>query len=213
MTLYQYFLSHDFSRHTIQDNTGTSIQSNSMNLLCVYCSSSNEVAVDYHRHAQKLGQQIADKQWGLVYGGGKSGLMGAVAQGVKQAGGHVVGIIPHFMIERELAFKEANELLTVETMAERKLAMIERATAFVALPGGIGTLEEISEVITLKYLGKLNKPIIFYNQNGFYDDLLKFFERMASERFRKMEGIYSVANTFEEIWPLIDSVTTYKTAW
>ena len=184
-----------------------------MKLLCVYCSSSHEVAEQYHLHAQQLGEMIAAKHWGLVYGGGKNGLMGAVARGVKSAGGHVVGIIPHFMIDRELAFREANELLKVDTMSERKLAMIKRADAFIALPGGIGTLEEIAEVITLKYLGKVHKPIVFYNQNGFYDDLLKFFDRMAKERFRKTEGIFSVANTLQEIWPLIENEVPYKTAW
>jgi uncharacterized protein (TIGR00730 family) len=117
------------------------------------------------------------------------------------------------MVDKELAFNAADELHRVDTMSQRKLAMIERADAFVALPGGIGTLEEIAEVITLKYLGKVNKPIIFYNQNGFYDDLLKFFQRMAEERFRKTEGIFSVAKTLDEIWTLIDKDVPYKTAW
>ena len=184
-----------------------------MKLICVYCSSSRDVAPMYHRDAELLGAMISHKKWGLVYGGGKAGLMGAVAHSVKKSGGRVVGVIPHFMVDKELAFHEADELHRVETMSQRKLAMIDRADAFVALPGGIGTLEEIAEVITLKYLGKLSKPIIFYNQNGFYDDLLKFFQRMAEERFRKTEGIFSVANSLDEIWTLIENDVPYKTAW
>jgi uncharacterized protein (TIGR00730 family) len=153
--------------------------------------------------------------WGLVYGGGQIGLMGSLARSVKAAGGCVVGVIPHFMIKRELAYREADELLNVETMADRKREMIARADAFLALPGGIGTLEEMSEVLTLRYLDQLRKPAVFYNQGGFYDELLGFFDRMTRERFRPagMDGLYSVANSIDEIWPLIEEPRGYKTAW
>ncbi len=182
----------------------------SSRLLCVYCSSSASLAPEYYAAAEALGAAMPGKGWGLVYGGGKVGLMGAVARGVKQAGGVVIGVIPHFMKERELEFREADELHTVITMAERKAAMIARAQAFVALPGGIGTLEEISEVLTLRYLAQLEAPIVFLNQNGFYDDLLRWFDRMERERFRnRMRDLYAVASTVDEIWPHLENPTAY----
>lgn len=181
-------------------------------LLCVYCSSSLHLAPDYYETAEAVGQGMVARGWGLVYGGGKAGLMGAVARGVKAAGGEVVGIIPEFMIERELAWREADELVTVDTMAERKQAMIARADAFLALPGGIGTLEEISEVLTLRYLAQIAKPAVFLNQNGYYDDLLRFFDRMQRERFRTsgMQGLYAVADTIDAIWPHLESPDCYQ---
>ena len=184
-------------------------------LLCVYCSSSRELAPKYHDDAKAVGRSMVARGWGLVYGGGRIGLMGSLALGVKEAGGRVVGIIPKFMVERELAFHEADELIAVETMAERKQAMIARADAFLALPGGIGTLEEISEVLTLRLLAQIHKPAVFYNQGGFYDELLRFFDRMTRERFRVtgIEGLYSVANSIDEIWPHIETPPIYTTAW
>ena len=181
-------------------------------LLCVYCSSSRNLAADYHGAAETIGREMVARGWGLVYGGGQTGLMGSVARGVKEAGGHVVGIIPEFMVARELAFHEADELVKVATMAERKQAMIARAGGFLALPGGIGTLEEIAEVLTLRYLAQINRPAVFYNQNGYFDDLLRFFERMGRERFRTsgLDGLYGVASTIGEIWPLLENAPDYR---
>ncbi len=175
-------------------------------LLCVYCASSNHLEAKYHAAAEELGRGMVARGWGLVYGGGHVGLMGVVARAVKAAGGRVVGIIPDFMISRELAYREADELVTVATMRERKRLMEERATAFVTLPGGIGTLEEFAEIVTLRYLRRLDKPVVLVNQDGFYDDLLKFFARMAEERFTssRAAGLFTVAKTVEEVWPLIE---------
>jgi cytokinin riboside 5'-monophosphate phosphoribohydrolase len=132
--------------------------------------------------------------------------MGSVAAAVKGAGGHVVGVIPDFMIERELAYHEADELVTVTTMRERKRIMEERATAFLALPGGIGTLEELTEIMTLRYIRRIDKPVVVYNQEGYYDDLLNFFARMTRERFKSpgLQALFSVASSPDEIWPLLD---------
>jgi len=170
------------------------------------------LAVDYHRAAEAIGRDMVGRGWGLVYGGGQTGLMGSLARGVKAAGGHVVGVIPEFMIARELAFHEADELVTVSTMAERKQAMIARADGFLALPGGIGTLEEMAEVLTLRYLAQVNRPAVFYNQNGYYDDLLRFFDRMMRERFRTsgMHGLYGVAATIDDIWPHLEKGPAYE---
>jgi uncharacterized protein (TIGR00730 family) len=174
--------------------------------LCVYCASSDRLDAKYHAAAAQVGQEIARRQWALVYGGGKTGLMGTVARGVKSGGGRVVGVIPDFMKERELEFTEADELISVLTMRERKMLMETRADAFLALPGGWGTLEELMEILTLAHLEVLKKPIVILNQDGFFDDLLRFNERIVAEKFMR-ETIrlkYSVARTVEEIFPLIE---------
>ena len=183
-----------------------------MKLLCVYCSSSLHLSSDYYEMADRVGREMVAHGGGLVYGGGNAGLMGSVAQGVKAAGGVVVGVIPEFMKVRELAFTDADELISVSTMAERKKLMIERADAFLALPGGIGTLEEISEVLTLRYLAQARQPIVFLNQNGYYDHLFRFFEHMQSERFKTsgMEGLYDVATTVEDIWTHLHADQSYE---
>lgn len=177
-----------------------------MKLLCVYCASSDRLDPKYVAVAAATGRAIAARGWGLVYGGGKTGLMGAVARGTKEAGGRVVGVIPEFMKVRELAFDEADELISVLTMRERKLLMETRAEAFLALPGGWGTLEELLEILTLAHLEVLHKPVIVLNQEGYYDDLLRFFERIVEERFMHatIRGKYAVARTVEEIFPLIE---------
>jgi len=115
---------------------------------------------------------------------------------VKDAGGHVVGVIPDFMRERELAYHQADELITVGSMRERKRIMEERAQAFLALPGGIGTLEELTEIMTLRYINRIDKPVVVFNQDGFYDDLLRFFDRMTRERFKSegLQALFGVAD-------------------
>ena len=154
--------------------------------------------------------------WGLVYGGGKTGLMGTVARTVKKSGGRVVGVIPEFMKVKELAYDEADELVTVETMRERKRLMELRADAFVALPGGWGTLEEIMEILALRQLDVLRKPCVFLNQDGFYDDLLRFFDRMIAERFNKPSNLelFRVARTVDEVMDLVEGApVAAETKW
>ena len=181
-------------------------------LLCVYCASSGLLDKKYHEVAAALGREMVAHGWGLVYGGGNVGLMGEVAQSVKRAGGHVVGVIPQFMIARELAYREANELITVDTMRERKRIMEERATAFLTLPGGIGTLEELTEIMTLRYINLLHKPIVLLNQDGFYDDLLRFFDRMTEEKFKSpgLHKLAAVATTLDEVWPLLEAPHAFE---
>jgi len=176
-------------------------------LLCVYCSSSNRLDEKYYAAADALGTRMVSLGWGLVYGGGHVGIMGRVARAVRAAGGHVVGVIPEFMVSKELAFEDADELITVDTMRQRKRVMEERADAFVAMPGGWGTLEEIMEILTLRQLDVLRKPCVFLNQDGFYDDLFRFFQHMVDERFNKASNLelFSVAREVEEIFPLLDA--------
>ncbi len=177
-----------------------------MKSLCVYCSSSDRLEAKYSAMAERVGQEIARQGWALVYGGGKTGLMGAVARGTKGAGGKVIGVSPGFMKARELEFTEADELVSVLTMRERKMMMETRADAFLALPGGWGTLEELLEILTLAHLEVMHKPIVILNQDGYYDDLLKLFDRIVAERFMHatIRGKYAVARTLDEVFPLID---------
>jgi uncharacterized protein (TIGR00730 family) len=151
--------------------------------VCVYCSSSDRLSPHFYEVGTEFGRALAQRGHVLVYGGGTTGIMGAVARGVKYAGGQVVGVIPEFMKGLELEFLEADEMVTVTTMRERKQTMEERADAFVALPGGWGTLEEVMEILVLRQLQRHKKPTVFLNHAGYYDHLLAFFEHMISERF------------------------------
>jgi len=175
--------------------------------LCVYCSSSDRLDQKYFAAAAEVGMEMARRQWALVYGGGKTGLMGAVARGVKSNGGRVVGVIPEFMKIRELEFTEADELISVLTMRERKMLMETRADAFLALPGGWGTMEELMEILTLAHLEVLRKPVVIFNQDGYYDDLLRFCQKVVTEKFMHatIHGKYLVARSVAEIFPLIEN--------
>ena len=181
-------------------------------LLCVYCSSSDRLDPKYAAAATELGREMVARGWGLVYGGGKTGLMGCVARAVKLNGGRVVGVIPEFMKVKELAYDEADELVTVITMRERKLLMETRADGFVALPGGWGTLEEIMEILTLRQLDVVKKPCVFLNQDGFYDPLLQLFDRMLRENFFKPSNmeLFRVATTVPEVFTQIEVCAAAK---
>jgi cytokinin riboside 5'-monophosphate phosphoribohydrolase len=176
-----------------------------MKSLCVYCASSDRIDPRYPAVAEQVGREIARQGWALVYGGGRTGSMGAVARGAKAGGGKVIGVIPEFMKVRELEFTEADELVSVLTMRERKMMMETRADAFLALPGGWGTLEEILEILTLAHLEVLHKPVVLLNQDGYWDDLLRLFDRIVAERFMHatIRGKYAVARDVAEIFPLL----------
>ena len=187
-----------------------------MKTLCVYCSSSDRLEARYYDAATRIGEEMARRGWGLVYGGGRTGLMGAVARAVKAGKGRVVGVIPDFMKVKELAFDEADELITVVTMRERKLLMETRADAFLALPGGWGTLEELMEILTLRQLDVLRKPCVLFNQDHFYDDLLRFFRRLVDQRFNKASNfdLFSVATTIPEVFEQLEGGTiAAETKW
>ena len=181
-------------------------------LLCVYCSSSDRLDAKYLAAANELGGELVARGWGLVYGGGKTGLMGTLARAVKGGGGRVVGVIPEFMKARELAYDEADELLTVVTMRERKLLMETRADAFLCLPGGFGTLEEMMEILTLRQLNVVTKPCVIFNQDGFYDPLLALFDTMMRENFFKPSNLdlFRVAMSVPEIFDKIQEAAGVK---
>ena len=167
--------------------------------ICVFCSSSNAISDVYFQEANKLGTLIGEGNHILINGGANVGLMEAVTIAASKAGAKTVGIIPEKMIHRSLASNNSHEVIVTPDMMERKARMRELSDAFVALPGGFGTLEEILEVMTLRQLSYHTKPIVFVNTNGFFDDLFRQFERSYNEMFAKdvYKKLYFVANTAE----------------
>ena len=151
--------------------------------LCVYCGSKPGNQVAFTQSAIQVGTWIGQHGGQLVYGGGRNGLMGTVAEATMLAGGRVIGVIPRALVEKEWARTECTELHIVETMHERKQKMAEKADAFIALPGGIGTFEEFYEVWTWRQLGYHNKPIGLLNLNGYYDSMLSFLNAVVAHEF------------------------------
>ncbi|WP_119156043.1 TIGR00730 family Rossman fold protein [Caldimonas tepidiphila] len=151
--------------------------------LCVYCGSRNGALPDYEAAARAVGREIGRRGWQLVYGGGKVGLMGAVADAVLDAGGRAVGVIPRSLMDREVGHAGLHELHVVDTMHQRKQMMAERSDAFLALPGGIGTFEELFEVWTWRQLGYHDKPIGLLNAAGYYDGFVDFIAHTVRQGF------------------------------
>lgn len=151
--------------------------------VCVYCGSGHGTNPAYAAAARNLGRDLAGAGLGLVYGGGSLGLMGEVARATLDAGGHVTGIIPSFLTEREHMLKDVNDLIVTRDMHERKQLMFDHSSAFVALPGGIGTLEELVEQLTWSQLGRHTKPIIVADIVGFWSPFLNLLTHMRAETF------------------------------
>lgn len=160
--------------------------------LCVYCGSRAGLDGDHAAMARAVGRTLAERGWRLVYGGGSVGLMGVVADAALAAGAQVVGVIPRSLVAREVEHRGLTELIVVENMHQRKQAMAERADAFVALPGGIGTLEELFEVWTWRQLGYHDQPIGLLNTAGYYDPLLSFMRRSLDAGFVSAETLAMV---------------------
>ena len=159
-----------------------------MNSIAVYCGSSAGTNPNYVTQAQALGAAMAAQHLTLVFGGGRVGLMGTIADAVLAHGGKVVGIIPDFLADKELAHLGCTELHVVKTMHERKMMMAERADAFIAMPGGYGTLEELFEVLTWGQLGLHRKAIGLLNVDGYYDHLLLALDRMRDDELLRAEN-------------------------
>lgn len=179
--------------------------------ICVYSSSSDLVAPDFFTVARELGAAIARRGHTLVWGGTNVGLMGACAEAAQQAGAKVIGIIPSFIADHGLAYDQADELIVTTDMRERKALMEQRADAFVALPGGFGTLEEMFEIITLKQLRRHNKAIVFLNASGYYEPLAAALEHMYQAQFAKQayRQMYAMA---PDVASAIDHVESYRPA-
>lgn len=151
--------------------------------VCVYCGSGPGTNPNFMASATAFGHTLAENGIGLVYGGGAVGLMGQVASAVLDHGGHVTGIIPEFLTAKENALKRVQEMIVTRNMHERKQMMFDRSDAFVAFPGGIGTLEELVEQLTWAQLGQHNKPVLMANIDGFWDPLLGLIDHMRSTQF------------------------------
>jgi uncharacterized protein (TIGR00730 family) len=154
-----------------------------INALCVYCGSSPGTDPAYLEAAQSFGKILAENDVRLIYGGGSVGLMGALAQAVVKHGGKATGVIPEFLLRRERPHQDRVEQVVVPDMHARKRIMFERADGFIALPGGLGTLEEVVEQITWAQLGRHKKPILLANINGYWDRLLALIEHMRATKF------------------------------
>ncbi len=154
-----------------------------INSVCVYCGTGSQVSPAYKQAAASVGRALAENNVKLVYGGGKVGLMGIVSEACFKAGGHVIGIIPEHIQDKEIKNENLAETYVVDSMHTRKRMMVDKSEGFIILPGGFGTLDEAFEILTWKYLGLHDKPIVFMNVNGFYDPLLKMVDHMVNEGF------------------------------
>jgi uncharacterized protein (TIGR00730 family) len=175
--------------------------------ICVFCASAHGAKPEYRAAAEELGRTLAGLGIGLIYGGASVGLMGAVADATLAAGGHVVGVIPHVLVDLEVAHHGVSELHVVDTMHERKALMGQLADGFLILPGGFGTLEELFEVLAWQTLRIHSKPIVLLNTAGFYDPMLKFLDHCVAESVLTpaKRRILLVAKTVEEALELISA--------
>lgn len=170
--------------------------------ICVFCASSETIAEAYKTIARQFGYAIAQRGHTLVYGGGNVGLMGELARAVHQENGHVIGVIPESLKLKERAYTHADRLVVTPDMRARKAAMDELADVFVALPGGFGTLEEVTEAITARYLGFHHKPIFFLNTRQFYNPLFELFAHFSREGFSQPQHAvaFEAVETLDELW-------------
>lgn len=166
--------------------------------VCVYCASSKSCAPHHHEDARRLGELLARDGRTILYGGSKSGSMGALADGALAAGGQVLGVLPNFLAEMELAHDSLSELLLVDDMRTRKHLMLTRSEAVIALPGGTGTFEELLETLTLKRLGLWTGPIVVVNRDGYYEPLRELLLAAIGERF--------MAEAHARMWVMVDAV-------
>lgn len=179
-----------------------------MPLVAVYCGSRSGNSEVYEQAARELGRALADNGLGLVYGGASIGLMGAVADEVIKGGAEAVGVIPTFMLKHEIAHEQLTRLHLTDTMHTRKTVMAEYADAFITLPGGLGTLEEIMEIATWRQLYQHEKPMIILNINGFYDCMIEHLQYTAEQGFMKQQDLERlvVCNTISEAIDLLKTV-------
>ena len=154
-----------------------------MNKICIFCGSSMGFDPIYRQKAEELGHALADDHCELLYGGGNVGLMNIIAEVMKQRGCRIVGTITQHLLDMRVGRPDIDELIVVETMAERKKILEDMADAFIAMPGGVGTMDEFFEVMVLSQLRVFDKPVALFNVNGYYDDIVRFLERATKEGF------------------------------
>ena len=177
--------------------------------VCVFGASSTQIDAQYIMATEQLGEALAAAGHRLVYGAGGSGLMGAVARGMTTGGGHITGVVPSFLKVDGILYDQCDEMVYTDTMRQRKQEMDERSDAFVVTPGGIGTYEEFFEIYTLKQLGRHRKPIVIFNINGYFDQLLSMLEHTVEERFMQpiCLELYTVASTAEEVMRQLEQIS------
>ncbi len=175
--------------------------------ICVFCSSSDSLPQKYYDMARELGKLIGEKSNTLVHGGGKIGLMGVLGMTVKQYGGKVIGVIPEKLNIKGVASETGDELIVTKDMRDRKATLHEHAEAFITLPGGFGTLDEVMETLTLKQLKYHSKPIVFINTDGFYNHLFNQFKILFEEKFTKsdFQNLYAIVSNPKEALEYINS--------
>lgn len=180
-----------------------------MKKIVVFCGSSGGTIPVYEAQAYALGKSLAAFNMELIYGGSRLGLMGAVANGTLDNGGKVIGILPHFLKEKEIAHKDLSELILVDTMLERKTKMNELCDGVITLPGGYGTLDELFEMLTWAQLGLHTKPIGILNTNGYYNELIALFKTMVRNGLLK-EHYYNMFVVSDNIEELLQLMQAYK---
>jgi len=187
------------------ETTASGNEASQLKTVCVYCGSGPGTDPRYVEAAQTLGKEIAEAGFGLVYGGGSLGLMGETARATLAAGGTVTGIIPSFLTEKERMLKDVDELIVVDDMHQRKMLMFERSDAFVALPGGIGTLEELVEQLTWAQLGQHGKPVVVANIAQFWSPFLALLDHMRTQKFIRdgLDVQFEVVTQAKDIVPAI----------
>ena len=182
--------------------------------ICVYGAASPTIDNIYKEKVEHLGKIMVQRGHSLVFGGGGNGLMGAVANGVHSAGGHIIGVIPQFFLDEKIeeVCDFCDEMITTETMRERIGIMEDRSDAFVICAGGMGTFEEFFEVLTLKQLEQHSKPIIIYNVKGYYDSMIDMLNFAVKENFMSDDcnKLYTIANTEEEVFEQLESYVAYS---
>jgi len=175
--------------------------------ICVYGAASDDIAAVYKRAGEELGEQMAKRGHGLIFGGGASGMMGAVARGVTRGGGHLVSIAPSFFDVDGILYPECDEYIFTNTMRERKQKMEDLSEAFVISPGGIGTFDEFFEIFTLRQLQRHTKPIAILNTEGYYDHLLEMLRHTAEQNF--MDGrnfeLFKVTDDISELLDYLEN--------
>ena len=175
--------------------------------LCIYCSSSNDLPEKFYKISKELGEMLAQKGYNMVYGGSTRGMMGTIADNALKNGAEVIGVMPEKFQDWGLQQPNLTKLIITKDMRERKATMEKHADAFIAMPGGFGTFEEVFEILVAKQLNYHSKPVIFMNFDGYYDNMFKMFDTVYQNNFAKeaTKTLYFIANTLDEMFEYIQN--------